>query len=227
MAGEVTEDGVPEPTPVVEDEGAPIPTAEQRKKRHSPFLNLGAALRKGASEPRPVKLARLGVSGQGAEREMTAVPPLSDPAMKELDLAPIRPGLSYVRITFHNTRNEYLYEVIEPPLSRIEKDLLERLRVVLVDLFEPLPEHDPETKRRELRLMVDRQLQEWELAPSPVTKGRILYYLERDFIGYGVIEVPMTDTEVEDISCDGQKIPLYIYHRKYGSIRSNMKFETA
>ena len=104
---------------------------------------------------------------------------------------------------------------------------MERLRTVLVEQFEPLPEHDSETKRRELRLMVDRQLQEWELAPSPVTKGRILYYLERDFIGYGVIEVPMTDVDVEDISCDGQGIPLYIYHRKYGSIRSNLKFETA
>ena len=97
---------------------------------------------------------------------MTVVPPLSDPALKELDLAPIRPGLSYIRITFHNVRNEYNYEVIEPPLSRIERDLLERLRVVLVDQFEPLPEHDPETKRRELRLMVDRQLQGWELASN-------------------------------------------------------------
>jgi flagellar protein FlaI len=34
----------------------------------------------------------------------------------------------------------------------------------------------------------------------------------------------MTDSEVEDISCDGVGIPLYIYHRKYGSIRSNLKF---
>jgi archaeal flagellar protein FlaI len=35
----------------------------------------------------------------------------------------------------------------------------------------------------------------------------------------------MTDTEVEDISCDGVGIPLYIYHRKFGSIRSNLKFQ--
>jgi len=202
VAGEAIEPTTPEA------EGTAIPTAATRKKKFSPFMRMGAALRKGSSEPRPVKLARLGVSGQGAEREVTAVPPLNDPALKVLDLAPIRPGFSYVRITFHNTRNEYLYEVIEPPLSRIERDLLERLRVVLIDQFEPLPEHDPQTKSTELRLMVDRQLQEWELAPSPITKGRILYYLERDFIGYGVIEAPMTDSEVEDISCDGHGIPL-------------------
>jgi flagellar protein FlaI len=209
------------------EEGTTIPTRRQRRTRHSPFLRMGAALRKGSTEPRPVKLARLGISGQGSEGEVTPVPALADPQLKELDLAPIRPGFSYVRITYHNVRNEYLYEVIEPPMSPLEHDLTERLRVFLIDAFEPLPENDPETKRRELRRMVDDQLKVWELAPGPTTKGRILYYLERDFIGYGIVEAPMTDTEVEDISCDGVGIPLYIYHRKYGSIRSNLKFTNA
>ncbi len=209
-----------------DDEGS-IPNRRGRRRGFSPWLRMGAALRKGAADPRPVKLARLGVSGQGSEGEVTPVPPLSDPAMKELDLASIRPEISYVRISYHNTRNEYLYEVIEPPLSKLERELTERLRVRLVDDFQPLPEHDPETKRQELRRMVDGLLQQWELAPSPTTKARLLYYLDRDFIGYGVVEVPMTDTEVEDISCDGVGIPLYIYHRKYGSIRSNLKFQEA
>jgi len=212
------------------EEGEEIPTQQSRRRRaFTPWLRMGAALRKSSAEPRPVKLARLGVSGQGSEGEVTPIPPLSDPGLKELDLAPIRPGLSYVRITYHNTRNEYLYEVIEPPLSKIEQELTERLRVRLVDNFEPVPEkeHDPELRRHELRRMVDGLLQEWELAPGPTTKGRILYYLERDFIGYGIVEVPMTDAEVEDISCDGVGIPLYIYHRKYGSIRSNLKFSSA
>jgi archaeal flagellar protein FlaI len=211
------------------DETAETPRTIKKRSTgsSSPFLRLGAALRKGSDEPRPVKLAHLGVSGAGSASEVTSVPPLSDPALKELDLAPIRPGFSYVRITFHNVRNEYLYEVIEPPLSPIEKDLTERLRVDMIDGFEPLPELDPETKRRELRRMVDEKLLEWQLNPGPTTKGRILYYLERDFIGYGIVDVPMTDTEVEDISCDGVGIPLYIYHRKYGSIRSNLKFADA
>ncbi|HYB77397.1 MAG TPA: hypothetical protein VEE83_01780, partial [Thermoplasmata archaeon] len=198
------------------DEGETIPTPRGRRRGFfSPWLRMGAALRKGSTEPRPVKLARLGVSGQGSEGEVTPLPPLSDPGLKELDLAPIRPGLSFVRITYHNTRNEYLYEVIEPPLSKLESELTERLRVRLVDDFEPLPDQEAEVeaRRHELRRMVDGLLQQWELAPGPTTKGRILYYLERDFIGYGIVEVPMTDAEVEDISCDGVGIPLYIYHR--------------
>jgi flagellar protein FlaI len=212
---EGSEPDVPEPEE--------IPAARKRSSS-SAWLRLGASMRRGSSDPRPVKLARLGVSGQGSQGEVTPIPPLNDPGLKELDLAPIRPGVSFIRITYHNTRNEYLYEVIEPPLSPIEKDLSERLRVVLIDDFQPLTEIDPESKRRELRRMVDNKLQEWELGPGPTTKGRILYHLERDFIGYGIVDVPMTDTEVEDISCDGVGIPLFIYHRKYGSIRSNMKF---
>ncbi len=194
------------------------------KSGFSPFLRIGARMRRGREEPRSVKLARLGISGQGAVGDVTPIPPLDDPNLTELDMAPIREGFSYVRVTFNNLFNEHLYEVIEPPLAALERDLLDKLRVGLIDEFQPLPEEENDARRRELRRMVDEQLQKWQLSPSPATKGRLVYYLERDFLGYGVVDVPMTDSQVEDISCDGVGIPLYIYHRTYGSIRSNLKF---
>jgi flagellar protein FlaI len=209
------------------DDDTPARRPTKKRPFFSPWLRVGAAMRRGSSEPRPVRLARLGVSGQGADRDVTPVPPITDPAVKQIDLAPIRPGFSYVRVAFDTARNEFLYEVIEPPLTPIERELADRLRGMLVSAFEPLPDHEIATKQNELRRMVDAKLLEWELAPGPTTKGRILYYLERDFIGYGIVDVPMTDSEVEDISCDGVGIPLYIYHRKHGSIRSNLKFHTA
>src|SRR5437016_13835140 len=54
-----------------------------------------------------------------------------------------------------------------------------------------------------------------------------MYFVFRDFIRYGPIDVVMTDVQVEDVSCDGVRVPLYIYHRKYGSIPSNLKFDNA
>jgi len=54
-----------------------------------------------------------------------------------------------------------------------------------------------------------------------------MYYVFRDFIRYGPIDVVMTDPQVEDVSCDGVRVPFYIYHRKYGSIPSNLKFDSA
>jgi archaeal flagellar protein FlaI len=193
----------------------------------SPFLRLGARMRRGKEEPRSVKLARLGISGQGAVGDVTPVPPLEDPNLTELEIAPIREGYCYVRITFNNLYNEHLYEIIEPPLSTLERDLLDKLRVALINQFQPLPDIENDGRRRELRRMVDEQLQAWQVSPSPATKGRLVYYLERDFLGYGVVDVPMTDSQVEDISCDGVGVPIYIYHRVYGSIRSNVKFTTS
>ena len=207
------------------DDGTRTRSRPRRKAPFSAWLRVAATLRKGTSDPHSVKLARLGISGQGSEGAVTPIPPLDDPDLKELEIAPIRESYSFVRITYHNVRNEHLYEVIEPPLSNIEKELLGRLKTVLIDEFGPLPEMDTQTRRRELRRLVDEKFHDWEMSPSPTTKGRLVYFLERDFIGYGIVDVPMTDSEVEDISCDGTGIPLYIYHRKYGSIRSNLKFE--
>ncbi len=221
MASEVEE------TSLEEDPTTASSPSEKRRGFFPPLLRAGAVLQRGSRDPHAVRLSSLGLSGQGSEGPVTPVPPLDDPHLTQLDLAPIRENFSFIRITFHDVRNEHLYEVIEPPLSPIEKEIFEKLKVALIDRFEPLAETDPTTKRRAMRRMVDDLLKEWQVAPSPTTRGRVTYYLERDFIGYGVADVPMTDSEVEDISCDGVGVPLYIYHRKYGSIRSNLKFATA
>ena len=208
-----------------------VPTSEKRKQIYFPLhLKMAAALTRGNKTlPRSVRLAKLGsvTSIEGVGSVATPIPPLEDADTTELETSSLRDPYSFVRITYHNVRNEYLYEVIEPPLSSVELQLLSRLKTALIDRFQPLPETDVETKRNELRRMVDEQLRAWDLSPTPVSKGRVMYYLERDFIGYGLCDAPMVDSEVEDISCDGVGIPIYIYHRKYGSIKSTLKFADA
>src|SRR6266571_130824 len=77
--------------------------------------------------------------------------------------------------------------------------------------------------------IVRRNMNEIEI--QPILKNfsyvRIMYYVYRDFMRYGPIDVVMTDIQVEDVSCDGVNVPFYIYHRKYGSIPSNLKFDNA
>ncbi|MGC8645365.1 MAG: type II/IV secretion system ATPase subunit [Thermoplasmata archaeon] len=53
----------------------------------------------------------------------------------------------------------------------------------------------------------------------------IKYYLERDLVGYGIIDPMIRDTKLEDISCTGPGVPIYVYHRSYGNLRSNRMFE--
>jgi len=54
---------------------------------------------------------------------------------------------------------------------------------------------------------------------------RILYFLKRDFIGYGEIDLLMNDPVIEDISCNGPGRSVYIYHRVFESLRTLVKFE--
>ncbi|MCJ7634747.1 type II/IV secretion system ATPase subunit, partial [Candidatus Bathyarchaeota archaeon] len=56
------------------------------------------------------------------------------------------------------------------------------------------------------------------------SKEKILYYLIRDHLSFGKMDVMMRDPLIEDISCNGPGIPLYIWHRTYESIPSNVQF---
>jgi len=45
---------------------------------------------------------------------------------------------------------------------------------------------------------------------------RIIYYLIRDFVGFERIDPIKHDPQIEDISCDGYNMPVFVYHTKYG-----------
>ncbi|MDD1684602.1 MAG: type II/IV secretion system ATPase subunit, partial [Methanoregula sp.] len=58
------------------------------------------------------------------------------------------------------------------------------------------------------------------------TLYKLQYFLIRNFIGWSRIDPLMKDPHLEDISCDGNKIPLFLYHRKYRNIKTNIAFES-
>ncbi|MEM0354456.1 MAG: type II/IV secretion system ATPase subunit, partial [Thermoplasmata archaeon] len=59
---------------------------------------------------------------------------------------------------------------------------------------------------------------------TELDRERIFYYLKRDFIKYQKIDPLINDEYIEDISCDGVNVPIYVYHRTYGSIKTNIIF---
>ena len=54
--------------------------------------------------------------------------------------------------------------------------------------------------------------------------GKILYYVRRDLVGFGAINVLMEDFSIEDISCMGREKPVYVWHREFESISTNLVF---
>ena len=51
---------------------------------------------------------------------------------------------------------------------------------------------------------------------------KMLYYLQRDFIGYEKIDPVKHDINVEDISCDGYNSPVFVYHTEHEQIITNI-----
>ena len=54
---------------------------------------------------------------------------------------------------------------------------------------------------------------------------KIYYYLARDFIGFNDIEPLLRDYFVEDIECNGTNSSVYIVHRIFRNLKTNLTFE--
>ncbi len=100
---------------------------------------------------------------------------------------------------------------------------------IFYDLFEDFLEED----RIDLILHDDRIFLEETIEQILIkndvefyesSKDKIFYHLFRDFLGYGRIDIIMHEDGIEDISCDGYKTPIFIYHRKYEAIETNIYF---
>src|SRR5881396_4283825 len=134
--------------------------------------------------------------------KITTIPKIVQKNMNEIEIQPILKNYAYVRILYNTMANEYFYEAIEPKLIEEESELLDVLKEILVENLELLEESGRAQKENYLRRMVDGVLRELGVELHPVSKERIMYFVFRDFIRYGPIDVVMTDVQVEDVSCD-------------------------
>ena len=155
----------------------------------------------------------------------TPVPALGDPNLQVVEIQKVEDPFSYIRILYNSRYNEYIYDIIEPPMDVKEKKLYSKIKGKIVERIDYREFENKEDRDSYLIDLMNDASKEIEEAIEEETMAKITYYVRRDFAGYGPIQVPMLDPEVEDISCDGVNIPIYIYHRKYESIRSTFKFE--
>jgi flagellar protein FlaI len=161
--------------------------------------------------------------GLDPTRSVTPVPELAE-GMQQVEFGSILDGRSFVRIAFDPRANRYVYEAIEPPLTGTEREVLEFIRDTLVRTLDGRQAQDQDWESY-LAEAVERVIVDHSILVDEVSKQRIHYYLQRDFLGYGPIDVLMRDAMIEDISCDGPGIPVYLFHRQYESIKTNVVFE--
>jgi len=145
---------------------------------------------------------------------------------RDLDFYPLNEPYAFARIYFNSENQEREYIVIEPPLNNFEKEKLKFIQDVLIKGLDiNLEELEEKGAQQYLRENIDRIIRDYEISLDSNSKEKIFYYVVRDFLGYGKIDALMRDPNIEDISCDGPGIPIFLYHRKYGSLKTNIVFE--
>jgi len=156
---------------------------------------------------------------------ITAMPPLPEPSMRELQVSAVNPPYSYSRVSYNDRSKEYLYEVIEPQLTPHEKQLVEHVKATLTVILSGEAGNLSASDRRSyLRGEAEGYFRSRGIALSPISLERVIYYVLRDFVGYGPVDALILDPEVEDISCDGVDVPLFIFHGKYESVKTDVTF---
>ncbi len=79
-------------------------------------------------------------------------------------------------------------------------------------------------KNRVLRKKALELLGYYSMDLNPRSVHKILYFLERNYIGYGKLDAMLKDSHIEDISCDGINVPVFIYHNVHKNIETNVTF---
>jgi len=121
------------------------------------------------------------------------------------------------------------YLVQEPKLEDSDRANLNRVKDLLKEVVELKVS---ELKSRELarEYLIEKShevLDRYNFKLDDESKNKLLYYIVRDNLGLGKIDPLGYDQAIEDISCDGVGVPIYIWHRQYESIPTNITFETA
>ena len=144
---------------------------------------------------------------------------------KELDFYPLNEPYAYAKILKNMDSLEKHYKVIEPSLTKEDEQKLSFIWETLMKTFKMrLDEIDSKNIKDYIDEQVEMVINNYNIELNELSKKKILYYIKRESLGYGKIDPLMKDPHIEDISCDGAGVPIFLYHRKYGSVRSNVVF---
>ena len=138
------------------------------------------------------------------------------------------PILAYAKIHWEQKYGRYIYEVVEPELTDNIKSVLDKIKELLE---ERLDVDFSKLKISEatdyLRSEIDKLINYYKFNINSNERRVLQYFIERDFMGLGKIEPMMHDSQIEDISCDGIGIPIFIFHRnpQLGSVITNTVFD--
>lgn len=174
------------------------------------------------------KLAAAAKSARNASTEALEGPMMGKPMPKNyevLEKYSLTPPFAYAMITQEPSQKLPYYFVDELELSPKELQLYNNILSVLqTELRAPREDVDPKKYFADQAKLIAERYKLTQGKNVQVSWAKILYYAERDLVGFGMIDALMRDPNIEDVSVDGTGKSVFVYHRKYESIETNLSF---
>jgi flagellar protein FlaI len=176
-----------------------------------------------------LKKVKINIHFKKKEKTLPIPPPPPKPipkGLKVIEKYPLYEPFSHVVIVQNPKTGEHQYILDELQLDPLEKGVYDRILEILLAEIESPKEEILDPRKffaEEAKKIVDKYRISLGWLPD-VSWYKILYHAERDLVGFGRIDPLMRDPNIEDISCDGVLKPVYVWHRNYESIETNLEF---
>ncbi len=167
--------------------------------------------------------------GSVQEEQLVGRPLVGTSGMSFKEFYPVNPPFGFVGIQIDEDTGKAQYITFEPSLDEEEEELLASLKETLLNSADLSLELLNDEKKLDgyLRVKMDQVFKRFKRSIPDESREKFIYYLMRDFLGYGKIDLLMKDPNIEDISCNGIDTPIYVWHRNHESLPSNVKYESA
>jgi flagellar protein FlaI len=168
------------------------------------------------------------MGGKGKVVAIPPAPPLSIPrGYNVVERTSLYEPFAHAVIVQNPSTGEYKYILDELQLDTFEREIYNKiLEVLLAEIKSPRDEikSPREFFDNEAKKIVGKYRISLGWLPD-VSWSKIIYHAERDLVGFSAIDALMRDPNIEDISCDGVNKLVYIWHRKYENLETNMSFK--
>jgi len=141
------------------------------------------------------------------------------PSRKVVDRYPVNSPFAYAVIAQSPllSRRYYLDEV---PLTKTEAAIYSYLLDALeAELTVPREQVNP---RQYFADQARKILLKYSIRVPAASWSKIIYFAERDLVGFGILDGMMRDPNIEDLSIDALSKPMFIYHKGYESLETNL-----
>jgi len=167
------------------------------------------------------------------KQKLKAIPPSLPPkpiprGYKIVERYPLYEPFAHAAIARNPVSGDYKYILDELRLDILERNVYDRiLEILLAEIASP--EAEIEDPRQFFVTEAEKIVGKYRISLGwlpDVSWSKILYHAQRNLVGFGTIDALMRDQNIEDISCDGVEKPVYVWHRRYENLETNLVFHS-